>query len=91
MGNITQEDINNYILGSLHMPIQDRKHLEAMVILHFDVPNNKASEMVGNALIKALEYYRRVEIKQNNEIRGTQYMIAKLETWTPELNSEVIS
>ena len=89
MPTATQDDINNYVLGSLHMPLNDRRHLEAMVILHYDVPDKKANEMVGKALIKSLEYYRHLEAKQMNEIRSTQHMIAMLENWTPELNEEV--
>lgn len=83
----TQDDINNYILGSLHMPLNNREQLEAMVILHFDVPDKKASEMVGKALVRALEFYRQQEAGLTNEVRSTQRMIAMLENWTPELNN----
>lgn len=85
MKTITQDEINNYILGSLQMSLNNRKHLEAMVILHYDIPDERASEMVGKALVRALEYYRHFETKQQNEIRSTQHMIATLENWTPEL------
>lgn len=87
-GEVLQDDINNYVLGSLHMPVADRQQLEAMIILHYDVTDAKAKELVGKALVKALEYYRHFESKQKYELRTTQLRIAQLVKWTPELNSE---
>jgi len=82
---VKQTEINKYTMGCLQLPLQDRKQIEFMIILHYGIPDKKASEMVGKALILALEHYRRIEAKQRNEIAATHHMIANLENWTPEL------
>ncbi len=37
MNKDKQKDIINYVLGTICMPVENRQHIEAMVILHFDV------------------------------------------------------
>jgi len=92
MANLNlEQDIINYVIGSLFMPIEDRKQLEAMVILHYDIPDNEAHRIVGKALVKAIEVFRRDLIGQRAKQRKIEFMISKLENWTPELTIEGIN
>ena len=85
-----RKDIINYAIGSLYMPIVNRRHIEAMVILHFAIPEKDAQVLVGEALVKALEVYQRREKTQVGELRQTRNMIDRLREWTPEFESVLL-
>jgi len=80
-----KEDITNYVIGVLYaIPQTSRNQMEAMVILHFDIPDAQAKESVGLAIVRMLEIYRRQEkIKQRelNDIRGRLDILLQM---TPE-------
>ena len=44
----TQEQINNYVEVAKHFPLVEGQ-LEAMVILHFDIPDEEARTMIEKA------------------------------------------
>ncbi|KKL59554.1 hypothetical protein LCGC14_2214140 [marine sediment metagenome] len=48
---ITQAKVNKYVNGAVKYPLDDGQ-LVAMVILHFDIPDRQAMEMVIIALLK---------------------------------------
>jgi len=83
----TQNDINNYVLGTITIyPLTGREQLEAMVILHYDIPDKKVHYMVGKALLRGIEIYSRKEITIVNELRNVRNTIDKLRQYTPEFN-----
>jgi len=65
-----QDDIVNYVIGAFYIsPLTPRSQLESMVILHYDIPDVEAKRIVGLALIKALEIFRREAKLKENELR----------------------
>ncbi len=82
-----QEDISNYVIGTIYaLPKTPRSQVEAMVILHYDIPDAKAKELVGLALVKVVEVLRREEKVKANEltqIRGRLDIVIEM---TPELS-----
>lgn len=81
-----QEDITNYALGTFYaLPQTPRSQMEAMVILHYDIPDAEAKRIVGLALVKALEIFRRQEKVKENELRQIRDRLDILMGMTPEL------
>lgn len=84
----TQAGVNNYVASVIHYPFNNRKHLESMVILHYDIPDGKASLMVGKALVKLLAKYRRDAVIIKAQLNRLNYIIVKIEGFTPESNPD---
>ena len=84
MNTIETQDIMNYAVGSLViMPLLSREQLESMIILHFDIPDDKAKRLAGQAVIKLLETYRGEAIIRRNELQQLVDRIKHLEEITP--------
>ncbi len=49
--SITQPKVNKYVKEAITFPLEDGQ-LVAMVILHFDIPERQAMEMVIKVLLK---------------------------------------
>lgn len=85
--NIAVEDkYYHYVLGALTTPIQDRHQLDSMVILHFDICDEKAHEIVTKSLVIYLAMLRRTETKLKSELSQTQRLIGRLVELTPEID-----
>ena len=85
-----QEDIINYVVGTFYvLPLTPRNQIEAMVILHYDIPDAEAKRVVGLALVKALEVYRREEKLKQGELRQISDRVNTLVGMTPEVESDI--
>ena len=85
-----QEDITNYVIGTFYVLSQTpRSQIEAMVILHYDIPDMEAKRVVGLALVKALEIYRREEKVKEGELRQIRDKVNILVGMTPEAESDI--
>ena len=51
MTECLQKDVTNYIAGALFLPVEVGQ-FASMVILHFDIPDKQAKDMVELALIE---------------------------------------
>ena len=85
-----QEDITNYVINIFYiLPQTPRSQIEVMVILHYDILDVEAKRMVGLALVKSLEIFRRKEKLKENELRQIKNRVNILVGMTPEGASNI--
>lgn len=72
---VGQGVVVSYVEQALRLPVEGRKQIESMVILHFDMTDEEAKQMVGEALLILLERWRRRKLDLQGQIRWLDRVI----------------
>ncbi len=76
----TQAGIDSYVsYGIIHLPLQNKNHLLHMIILHYDIPDEKAKQMLDKSLENLNKRFEKYLQKKQQEVGQIQNYIMTID------------